>query len=1397
MTKKIASFQPVIRKNFKKFEEVLDLPYLMELQQSSYDRFLQKDIAHEKRENIGLQKVFNRIFPISSTAGDVELQYCGYEIGNPEFDVDECLYRGLTYSAPLRISCRLILWDIEQETGVKTVNEIKEQTIYLGEMPDMTKNGTFVVNGVERVVVSQVHRSPGIFCDGEVVAGIKDYTLRIIPYMGSWIDFEMDSRGLIYMRVDRKKKILLSTILQCLEKQSTQDLKTKAGLLPYEPSDSDDIKMENFSKKEILSKYYATVEFNKDKDEDGWTWYLDPEHLHNCRLNFDLMDADNKKVLFSNTKKLNSKMLQRFKDKGCKKYLARSQWLLEGYFAQEYSISDEVKINVGDKVTQEALDHLTSIGQSKISLFNAGILGKDHALCATFLADKNNNRDEALMDLHSIMRPGDPATVAGGERLLFFMIFDPNRNDLSTVGRIKINERLGLSIDENQLVLTTEDLLQSLGVYMDLLQGKVVVDDIDNLANRRIRAVGEMLENHYYSSMSKIERIVQERMSVSDISAVMPNDLINMRPASAAVKDFFGSSQLSQFMDQTNPLSEVTHKRRISALGPGGLSRERAGFAVRDVHPTHYGRICPIETPEGQNIGLINSLATFARVNRHGFIETPYRKVENGTVTDKIEYLSPSKEWGCIIAQPCNNLDAKGKILDELVSVRYKDDYLSVKPEDIDWMDVSPKQLISVATSLIPFLENDDASRALMGSNMQRQAVPLLNTDAPLIGTGMEKYVANDSNVIVKAFRDGVVVSVDASKILVRTVSQSLDDISETDVYTLSKFKRTNHNTCINQRPVVMVGEKVQKGQLLADGPSTQGGELALGKNVLVAFSSWSGYNFEDSIIVSEKVVGDGLFTSLHIEEFEVPARDTKLGPEEITRDIPNVGAEILNKLDESGIITIGSQVQGGDVLVGRVTPKGETVLTPEEKLLMAVFGEKASDVKDSSLRVPPGVSGTVVDVRVFNRRGIEKDQRSAMIDRKRESELTKEKEARKKIVEDDFCNNVSHILSGQILATNFEQFKQGETLSKENLENLKAFDLKKMKVQDTKVMERLKLLSQKMEQSIKLLQKELVDKTTKLGKGDYMPAGILKVVKVFLAVKRKLQPGDKMAGRHGNKGVVSYVAPIEDMPFLEDGNHVDIILNPLGLPSRMNVGQILEVHLGLAAKSLGTQINSYLAHYNKQTSAEDKNTVKAEIKSFVNDIYKGQEKEIAEIPNDQFIDYCEKISHGVPMATPVFESAKLSDIEHYMDLAGLDKSGQAQLFDGRTGLPFDDKSTVGYMYMLKLHHLVDEKLHARSIGPYSLVTQQPLGGKAQFGGQRFGEMEVWALEAYGASYTLQEMLTVKSDDIDGRAKVYQSIIKGENDFEPTIPESFKVLMKELKALGINIRCDYKTAVNE
>ena len=1393
MAKKASLDRP--RKSFRNSKKIIELPYLIELQKDSYMRFLQRDKAPDKRDNFGLEAVFRRSFPVISANGEAELHFCGFQLSRPEFTMEECVYRGLTYASPLKMMTRLILRDIDEDTGEQSVREIKEQNVYLGDMPDMTENGTFVVNGVERVVVSQVHRCPGLFCDGEVISGVKNFTMRLIPYTGSWLDFVMDARGLLFIRVDRRKKFLLSTFLLCLEKKSKY--REEKGIKEYVPIEDKKYTPEGYSVADILAMFYKKVELSSKGD--NWTFALNPELLADSRLNFDLVDAKKEKIVIAGGKKLNKKILERFKAKGISECLVNDVNLTNGYFAESYCIkvaeNNEVDIKVGDRVTEEALNILKANEYKKIALFDAGVFGKDPCLCATFAADKNKKREEALVDMHSIMRPGDPATVVSGEKLLYYMVFDPNSNDLSVVGRKKLNDRLGLDIPATVRVLTTADIMGALAEYLNLIEGKTVPDDIDNLSNRRIRAVGEMLENYYQYSMARVEKIIKERLNVIDVNTLMPNDLINMRPASAAAKDFFGSSQLSQFMDQTNPLSEVTHKRRISALGLGGLSRDRAGFAVRDVHPTHYGRICPIETPEGPNIGLINSLATFAKVDDYGFISTPYRKVKDGVVTNEIQYLAAGDEWGCVIAQAQTNLDSKGKITEKMVSARCKDDYVMVDPLKVDWMDVTPQQLVSVSTSLIPFLENDDASRALMGSNMQRQAVPLLTPEAPLVGTGMERTVAEDSNVVVKAKRDGEVVYADASRVVVRNRPDKEGEISTTDVYNLNKFKRTNHSTCINQRVVVNIGEKVKKGQLLADGPSTEGGELALGRNVLVAFLSWSGYNFEDAIIISERIVSDGTFTSLHIEEFEVPARDTKLGPEEITRDIPNISEEALANLDESGIITIGSEVKGGDILVGRVTPKGETVLTPEEKLLMAVFGQRASDFKDSSLRVPPGVSGTVVDVRVFNRRGVDKDERSLVIEQEKISEYTNEREDRRRIVEDDFLSNGVRILKGHVLASSLDGLKDGIKLSEADLIAFSIGDLRNIKVKDEDVNEKIKILRKKTEASVKELQQEFVDKVSKLSRGDYMPAGILKSVKVFLAVKRKLQPGDKMSGRHGNKGVVSYVVPVEDMPFLEDGTPVDIILNPLGLPSRMNVGQILETNLGFSAKGLGLQIGAMIDSCDKAGKDNKKET--SNLRNALLDIYKDSndiEKKINSMSDNDLISYGKELREGVPMATPVFECPKIEEIEQCLELAGMDKSGQMQLYDGRTGLPFGDKSTVGYKYILKLHHLVDEKLHARSIGPYSLVTQQPLGGKAQFGGQRFGEMEVWALEAYGAAYTLQEMLTLKSDDIEGRSRAYESIIRGEQNFEPTMPESFKVIMQELKALALDIRCDYKTA---
>jgi DNA-directed RNA polymerase subunit beta len=1344
-----------VRKFFGKIAEVAEMPNLIEVQKESYDQFLQVKEPPGGRATEGLQAVFKSVFPISDFTGQAMLEFVRYEFEPPKYDVDECQQRGMTYAAPLKVTLRLIVFEVDQDTGAKSVKDIKEQDVYMGDMPFMTSNGTFVVNGTERVIVSQMHRSPGVFFDHDKgkthSSGKLLFAARIIPYRGSWLDFEFDAKDIIHVRIDRRRKLPITTLLYALGLDSEQ----------------------------ILNYFYKTVPYTQTKD--GWRTPFDPQRYRGQKPSVDLIDAKTKQVVVEAGKKITPRLARKIAEDGVKDLLVRDEDLYGLYLASELvdEKTGEIFAEAGDEITEKLLKGLTEAGYAALDILDIDHINTGAYIRNTLKADKVESYEQALIEIYRVMRPGEPPTRETAETLFNGLFFDPERYDLSAVGRVKMNMRLELDAADTVRVLRREDILAVIKTLHELRDGKGDVDDIDHLGNRRVRSVGELMENQYRLGLVRMERAIKERMSSVDIDTVMPHDLINAKPAASAVREFFGSSQLSQFMDQTNPLSEITHKRRLSALGPGGLTRERAGFEVRDVHPTHYGRICPIETPEGPNIGLINSLATYARVNKYGFIETPYRKVTNGKVTDEVIYLSAIEEGKHHIAQANVPLTKDGKFEDELVVARHHGDVLTVPREKIDFVDVSPKQLVSVAAALIPFLENDDANRALMGSNMQRQAVPLVRTNAPLVGTGMEAVVARDSGAAITARRTGVVDQVDAKRIVIRATEETDPTKSGVDIYTLSKFQRSNQNTCINQRPLVRVGDQVKAGDIVADGPSTDLGDLALGQNVLVAFMPWNGYNFEDSILLSERIVKDDVFTSIHIEEFDVMARDTKLGPEEITRDIPNVGEEALKNLDEAGIVYIGAEVKPGDILVGKITPKGESPMTPEEKLLRAIFGEKASDVRDTSLKLPPGVSGTVVEVRVFNRHGVDKDERALAIEREEIERLAKDRDDELAILDRNSYGRVHDFLVGKQASGGPKGHKLEGKIAAKNLEDIPRSQWWNIALSNEKAIAELEAMKQQYEESKKRLENRFLDKVEKLQRGDELPPGVMKMVKVFVAVKRKIQPGDKMAGRHGNKGVVSKIVPIEDMPFLEDGIHVDIVLNPLGVPSRMNVGQILETHLGWACAGLGQQIGRMLEAYRESGKAKP-------VRDHLHGIY-GKNEEIDGLDDNQVIELAGNLTKGVPIATPVFDGAREEDIAHMLKEAGLSSSGQVRLFDGRTGEAFDRQVTVGYIYMLKLHHLVDDKIHARSIGPYSLVTQQPLGGKAQFGGQRFGEMEVWALEAYGAAYTLQEMLTVKSDDVAGRTKVYEAIVRGDDAFEAGIPESFNVLVKEMRSLSLNV----------
>ena len=1372
-----------VRKTFGRIAAVAPMPNLIEVQKTSYDQFLQRDVPAAERVSNGLQEVFRSVFPIRDFSERGTLEFVKYEFEDPKYDVEECQQRGMTYAAPLKVTLRLVVWDIDEETGSRSIRDIKEQDVYMGDMPLMTDNGTFFVNGTERVIVSQMHRSPGVFFDHDKgkthSSGKFLFAARIIPYRGSWLDFEFDAKDMVYVRIDRRRKLPVTTLLMALDSDETAALR-RESLESEDPVDSAAVR--GMSAENILDYYYDSVGFIRTKK--GWKTEFLPESLRGVKLTSDVINAKTGRVVLEAGSKMTPRLARQLKDKGLTEVVVPEEELIGRYVARD--LIDEktgvIYVEAGAELTQDIVDSLGAAGVQEIPTLAIDHINVGPYIRNTLAIDKNTSRQEALIDIYRVMRPGEPPTLDTAESLFHGMFFDPERYDLSAVGRVKMNARLGFETEDTLRVLRREDIFQVIKVLVELKDGRGDIDDIDHLGNRRVRSVGELMENQYRVGLLRMERAIRERMSSVDIDTVMPHDLINAKPAAAAVREFFGSSQLSQFMDQTNPLAEITHKRRLSALGPGGLTRERAGFEVRDVHPTHYGRICPVETPEGPNIGLINSLATYARVNKYGFIETPYRKVEKSRVTDEVVYLSAIEEGRYTIAQANAEIDARGRISSELVSCRSGGDFSMVLPGEVEYIDVSPKQLVSVAAALIPFLENDDANRALMGSNMQRQAVPLIRTEAPLVGTGMESAVARDSGASIITRRSGVVDQVDGTRIVVRATEETSHSAPGVDIYNLLKFQRSNQNTCINQRPLVRVNDRVEAGDIIADGPSTDLGELALGRNVLVAFMPWHGYNFEDSILISERIVRDDVFTSIHIEEFEVMARDTKLGQEEITRDIPNVGEEALKNLDEAGIVYIGAEVKPGDILVGKVTPKGESPMTPEEKLLRAIFGEKASDVRDTSLKLPPGVSGTIVEVRVFARRGVDKDERALAIERSEIERLAKDRDDERAILERSFKTRLKALLLGRKAVGGPKGLKAGSKLTEDTLAQYTSGQCVQIVVANDKVMQDIEALKRQFEESIAALQARFENKVEKLQRGDELLPGVMKMVKVFVAVKRKLQPGDKMAGRHGNKGVISKIVPMEDMPYLEDGTPVDIVLNPLGVPSRMNVGQILETHLGWACAGLGRQIGEVIEQTRGKVGAKP---IRDKLKNIYGaNIYK---EDIEPLDDDEILELAGNLNKGIPIATPVFDGAHEGDIVEMLEKAGLSTSGQVTLVDGRTGETFDRQVTVGYIYMLKLHHLVDDKIHARSIGPYSLVTQQPLGGKAQFGGQRFGEMEVWALEAYGAAYTLQEMLTVKSDDVSGRAKVYEAIVRGDDTFEAGVPESFNVLVKELHSLGLNV----------
>jgi DNA-directed RNA polymerase subunit beta len=1363
-----------LRRTFGRIKKIVDIPNLIDIQQRSYEEFLQRDVQPEGRADTGLQGVFKSVFPIKDFNETASLEFVSYTLGEPKYDVDECHQRGMTFAAPLKVTIQLVIWDVDPESGVRSIKNVKEQEVYFGEIPLMTRNGTFMINGTERVIVSQLHRSPGVFFDHDKgkthASGRLLYSGRIIPYRGSWIDFEFDARDTLYVRIDRRRKFHATVLLRAL----------------------------GMSAEDLLNYYYKTDTIVLDGRKASKVFK--PDQLAGVKATRDIRHPQSNEIIVKEGRKFTKAVIRQMETAGLEQVPITLDEVIGRVSAHDIADAKtgEVLIECNQEITQERYDLLRDRGITQIEVLFVDDLHIGPSLRNTLLQDKIASDQEAILEIYRRLRPGDPPTVETATAFFHNLFFNPDRYDLSKVGRLKLNHKLKLNVPLEQGTLRREDILEVVRYLIELKNGNGTIDDIDHLGNRRVRAVGELVENQYRIGLVRMERAIKERMSLQDIETLMPQELINYKPVSAVIKEFFGSSQLSQFMDQTNPLSEITHKRRLSALGPGGLTRERAGFEVRDVHPTHYGRVCPIETPEGPNIGLIASLSTYARVNDYGFVETPYREVEKGRVTDRIRFLSALEEEDLVIAQANAPIDAKGMFTTDLVSARKGGNFMQIPPDQVEYMDVSPNQLVSVAASLIPFLENDDANRALMGSNMQRQAVPLLRTDAPLVGTGMERVVARDSGVTIVARRDGLVETVDATRIVVKAEKPSNDGRDAgVDIYNLVKYQRSNQNTCMNQRPIVVVGDKVRAGDVIADGPSTEMGELALGRNIVVAFMPWGGYNFEDSILISEKIVREDYFTSVHIEEFECVARDTKLGPEEITRDIPNVGDEALKDLDDSGIIRIGAEVKPGDILVGKITPKGETQLSPEEKLLRAIFGEKAGEVRDTSLRVPPGVEGTTIYARVFSRKGVTKDDRSRNIEEEEVARLTKDQGDEIRIIKDSTLKKVKKLLVGRTASVRLSDdsrkilLPKGEEITADHLDQIPATYWGDIKVDNEKIEDELSRAVDAMREQIELIKNLFQEKIDRLKSGDELPPGVIKMVKVFVAIKRKLQVGDKMAGRHGNKGVLSRILPEEDMPYLPDGTPVDIVLNPLGVPSRMNVGQILETHLGWAALELGRQLES-------EIRADGKAGVDS-VRRKLKEIYgtKDAVELIDELGDEDVVKLVRKAARGVHVASPVFDGASEEETFSLLKKAGLPPSGQMPLYDGRTGEPFEQPVTVGVMYMMKLHHLVDDKIHARSTGPYSLVTQQPLGGKAQFGGQRLGEMEVWALEAYGAAFSLQEMLTVKSDDVAGRTRMYEAIVKGENVLEPGLPESFNVMVKELQSLALDVELLEDEAVNQ
>lgn len=1449
-----------VRKNFGRIDAVMDMPNLIDVQTDSYDSFIHNTYKNGDHCEFGLEEVFKSVFPIKDYSGTGELDFVKYELEEPKYDEEECIRRDMTYQAPVKATLRLIVWDVDEVSGSRNIRDIKEQDVYMGDIPLMTAKGTFIFNGTERVVVSQMHRSPGVFFDSDggktISSGKKLFSARIIPYRGSWLDFEFDAKDLIYARIDRRRKLPVTSILYSLYSKETEEKVAKAaqklaaekikenkefakkhlsdeniaGMNEKEINDyflksiasMDTYKQLAFLKEnekefsvnditgmdreEILSYFYDTETYSASKKKN-WEIKFEPSHMKGVKFDFDLINAKTGEKVWEAGKKLTPRSAQKLADEGLESYLVAKEQMYGKFLAKDIKVKDKVIAVAGAEINEELMNALLENKVSTIDTLYIDGLNAGPYIRNTLEADKNSTRQDALFDIYRVMRPGEPATYEAADELFKQLFFDEERYDLSAVGRVKLNASLHISEEEAPdtcRVVRKDDILRIIKKLVDIRDGKGQVDDIDHLGNRRVKSVGELMENQYRMGLLRMERAIRERMTAESLNNIKPQDLINAKPIASVIREFFGSSQLSQFMDQNNPLSEITHKRRLSALGPGGLSRDRAGFEVRDVHPTHYGRICPIESPEGPNIGLINSLSTYARVNKYGFIECPYRKVVNGVVTDEVKYLSADDEGDVVIAEANAKVNEDGHFANDLITCRRGGEVEFDKPEDIQYIDVSPKQLVSVAAALIPFLENDDANRALMGSNMQRQGVPLLRSEAPLVGTGIEATVAKDSGATLVAKCDGVVDAVDSNRIVIRAEGDDIQGVG-VEIYKLSKFRRSNQNTCINQVPLVKVGDHIKKGDIIADGPCTNMGELALGKNLLVAFMPWNGLNYEDAILLSERISRDDVLTSLHIEEFEVMARDTKLGQEEITRDIPNVGEDALRNLDEAGIVYVGAHVKAGDILVGKVTPKGESPATPEEKLLRAIFGEKASDVRDTSLRAQPGVDGIVVDVRIFSRRGVEKDERALAIEQDEISALAKDRDDEFSIILHGFDTRLKNLLIGQTTVDAPKEIGKKVKLTEEILSSIEPSLLRKIEVKrekdaskkekiraeikvniavkDEKVQKEIEDISVSFAERLAKIHEHFDDKVEKVQRGDDLLPGVLKLVKVFIATKRKMQTGDKMAGRHGNKGTVSRVLPLADMPYTEDGTPVDVVLNPLGVPSRMNVGQILETHLGWAAKELGKQLNEMCEQYKRgEKTAEELN---ARLKEIYGE--KQYNKQIATLTEDEKMEMISNLKNGIPMATPVFDGATGDDINNMLTLAGLPTSGQIDLYDGRTGEKFDRKVTVGVMYMIKLHHIVDEKMHARSVGPYGLVTQQPLGGKAQFGGQRFGEMEVWALQAYGAAYTLQEMLTIKSDDVTGRAKVYEDIVHGQDSFTTGVPESFNVLVKEIKSLCLNV----------